>query len=492
MLLLAICIVLQLGNLVFIPNPLNEEETIIANTEELKILSDMIGIPVSEISNCLTHKIMKTNRDTFKVPLKVADAKSTCDALAKECYRATFDWLVGEINESTCADKNYKQADQVSEYNCISVLDICGFECFEINGFEQLLINHTNERLQKTFTETIIDGVMEEYNKEGIPIENIEHDDNGTVIRFLEGKMGLMSMLNEECILPRGNDAEFVHKIYATHKIDLPSSKLFFEKNFQLAKNSKCMFGIQHFAKDVIYDATGFLKKNKDTLPFDVVSCAIMSTNSIIRDGLLLHESSTPKKKSALTGTSLWTSFEKQMTNLFSQIKQTRVWFVRCIIPNNDKEPFSLDLKCSLNQLRSVGLLAAMKMSQACFPNKQCFEYILHRFWFLGSLGKKYAFGKVEGSEADIRGDCEQLLKSLLTSVGDFEPFVIGRTRVYFREGALEQLEAERSKAYDKGASKIQAQIRGIVTRKMYTQMRIQSAMETEVVRHQCDLCIIQ
>ena len=125
------------------------------------------------------------------------------DSTSKDCYRAVFKWLVNKTNDSTCADKNYVDVNRVSRYNCISILDICGFESFEENGFEQLLINHANERLQKTFTETIIDSVIEEYDKDGVVIENIEHENNDTVIRFLEGKMGLMSLLNEECIRPQ-------------------------------------------------------------------------------------------------------------------------------------------------------------------------------------------------------------------------------------------------------------------------------------------------
>lgn len=488
MLLSTICIVLQIGNIVFCPNPLNEEAAVIENKDELKVLAEMLGIETEDLSYCLTHKTMKTYRDTFQVPLKMEDAKSTCDAFAKECYRALFDWLVSKINESTCADSNYSNADRVDKYNCISVLDICGFECFETNGYEQLLINHTNERLQKTFTETIIDSVIEEYESEGLPIEKLEHEDNKEVIRFLEGRVGLMSLLNEECILPRGSDAGFVRKVYATHKSDIPSSKLFFKRNFQLAEHSKCMFGIKHFAKDVTYDATGFLMKNKDTLPYEVVRHAITSTNEIIRDGLSLHESSTPKKKSALTGTSLWSSFERQMTNLFVQIKQTRMHFVRCIIPNNEKKPFSLDLKHALNQLRHVGLLTALKISHSSFPNKQTFTYILQRFWVLGDSGKEYKFG-LEDNVSVLRDDCEKLLKGVFKSKGFSNSFVMGFTKVYFRSGSLETLESERTKTYDKSATQIQARVRGILSRKQYSNLIQEKAV---VVDQTCGVCIIQ
>ncbi len=492
-----VCIVLQLGNLIFDENPANEEESIITNVDEVKVLSQMIGVDADNLSHCLTHKNMTTNRDRFEVPLKVADAKATCDAFAKECYRALFDWLVAMTNESTCADTNYKDADTVTQYRCISILDICGFECFKINGFEQLLINHTNERLQKTFTETIIDGVIEEYQLEGIPLEKIEHHDNDGVINFLEGRMGLISLLNEQCLIPKTTDSAFVSKIYATHDVKKPNSKLFFRKNFQLEKNSKSIFGIKHFAKDVVYDATGFLKKNSDTLPFDVIKCATLSSNDIISNGLKLHESSTPKKKSALRGTSLWSSFERQMTSLFIQIKQTRIWFVRCIIPNSTKQPFALDLKCALSQLRSVGILAALEMSHASFPNKQRFKNILQRFWLLGNFGSKYSHGNVPENaiqEKNLHYDCQQLLEKVFTKDNVMNPpYVLGKTKVYFRAGSLEFLEAERSSAYDKFASKIQARVRGNIDRKLVKALKIKSSKEKEiVVETSCGLCIIQ
>jgi myosin heavy subunit len=52
-----------------------------------------------------------------------------------------FSWLVDRINQTIAATERC--------WGYIGVLDIYGFENFEnSNGFEQLLINYANEKLQ--------------------------------------------------------------------------------------------------------------------------------------------------------------------------------------------------------------------------------------------------------------------------------------------------------------------------------------------------------
>lgn len=41
------------------------------------------------------------------------------------------------------------------DYNCITLLDLFGFECYEENGIEQLFVNTVNEQLQYFYIQKI-------------------------------------------------------------------------------------------------------------------------------------------------------------------------------------------------------------------------------------------------------------------------------------------------------------------------------------------------
>jgi myosin V len=67
--------------------------------------------------------------------------------------------------------------------------------------------------------------------------------------------MGIISVLNEECMRPMGNDDAFTSKLTTLH-VNHPD----FSKPKLNARNN---FTIKHYAGSVTYTSDGFLEKNK-------------------------------------------------------------------------------------------------------------------------------------------------------------------------------------------------------------------------------------
>lgn len=204
----AVCCVLQLGNIVLEQDPSDADKSVITSPEELEKLSDLMGIPSSAITEALTSRSVKARNEVFTVPLKREDAAYSRDALAKGIYANIFDYLVEQVNEATRAPDI-----EDTTFGTISLLDIFGFEHFDVNRFEQLCINYANEKLQLKYTKDNFLVVKEEYDSEGIELIDFTGVDNPEVLALIESKIGLIVVLNEECVRPNATPNTFVKKL---------------------------------------------------------------------------------------------------------------------------------------------------------------------------------------------------------------------------------------------------------------------------------------
>ncbi|CAF3438189.1 unnamed protein product [Rotaria sp. Silwood1] len=192
-------------------------------------------------------------------------------ALSKSIYSRMFNWLVERVNLTL--DVKAKR-----QY-FIGVLDIAGFEIFDYNGFEQLCINYTNERLQQFFNHHMFVLEQEEYKKEGIQWEFIDFGmDLQACIDLIEKPMGILSILEEECIVPKATDKTFVEKLYNNHLGKHPQ----FGKPKPAKGKAEAHFEIHHYAGSVPYTATGWLEKNKDPINTTVATLFAKSKNAML------------------------------------------------------------------------------------------------------------------------------------------------------------------------------------------------------------------
>jgi myosin-5 len=476
----AIIMVLQMGNITFDPKGGDEDKSEVSSKKDFADLCELMCIDPNVMEVCLTERTMKTRNETYKVPLNPKVAREACESFAKEIYGRAFLWLVRAINDATAAEINYKSGS-MTDFGIIGLLDIFGFESFVRNRFEQLCINYCNEKLQAKFTEDIFRSVQKEYEREGIPLDEIKYDDNTDVLDLIEGKTGLLAMLNEECVRPKGEDQAFVTKAIAANK---KSACLFPNKT------NRRGFGIHHYAGKVMYDAEGFVASNQETLPVDLSEAASLSSNEILmkhmhNDACSNFEkkpvaseskSGAPRRaKSNLVSPTVWAKYKGQLASLMAMLQTTNSRYIRCIKPNKPKKPILTQHMTTIEQLRCAGVVAAVTLSRSAFPNHLENSVVKFKFWQMWDKTKFKSKGTMDMEHSvKLKHDCEALLASALEPLQENDPKTgkpitiscCGKTRSYFKFGALEFLEAHRSAGLDVHAIEMQRVARTFLVRK--------------------------
>ena len=189
--------------------PTNRLAEIIASGEGagLEIMSNLFGCPPEILGDAIVTKSISVGGKTIKSRVNCAEAEFARDALAKGIYGRLFDWLVRKLNKSTI------QVDRPKTF--LGILDIYGFENLEPNGFEQLFINYANEKLQDLFNTHIFHLEEAEYRKEKIEFSSKDFPSNKACLALIEKPpMGIMSLMDEECLMGKGSDASLARKIH--------------------------------------------------------------------------------------------------------------------------------------------------------------------------------------------------------------------------------------------------------------------------------------
>uniref|UniRef100_A0AAZ3QH52 Myosin VC n=1 Tax=Oncorhynchus tshawytscha TaxID=74940 RepID=A0AAZ3QH52_ONCTS len=225
-----------------------------SSDQHLAAFCDLLGVSPDGVTRWLCHRRIAMVAETVVKAVPSERAVNSRDALAKQIYAHLFDCVIQKINAALQVPGK--------QHSFIGVLDIYGFETFDINSFEQFCINYANEKLQHQFNLHVFKLEQDEYMKEDIPWTLIDFYDNQPVIDLIEAKMGILDLLNEECLFPQGTDQNWLQKLY-NYLVDNPL--------FEKPRMSNKAFIIQHFADKVEYQCRGFLEKNRDALYEELV-----------------------------------------------------------------------------------------------------------------------------------------------------------------------------------------------------------------------------
>lgn len=411
-------------------------------------LCHLLGISTQQFVTSLLHPKVKAGKEWVQQNRSTEQVRFSLDSLSKSLYERTFGFIVDRINACLQSD--------ATDTQFIGVLDIAGFEIFQVNSFEQLCINYTNERLQQFFNHHMFVLEQEEYARENIEWKYVDfgHDLQPTIDLIEKpNPIGIFSCLDEDCVMPKASDKTFTEKLHQLWDKKSPKYK---------AARLNQGFVLTHYAADVEYSTEGWLDKNKDPLNANVIELLVESSDSHVR-GLFQEEAKEAARETATRGKGKKGMFrtvaqrhKEQLNSLMTQLQATHPHFVRCIIPNHKKQPKSLDSLLVLDQLRCNGVLEGIRIARSGFPNRLPFSDFKSRYQVLVPMPQ----GFVDGQKA-----CQHILSGLKM---DTNLYRVGLTKVFFKSGVLAELEEQRESCVRDVIVRFQAVARGCMTRRKF------------------------
>jgi hypothetical protein len=392
-LLEGIAAILHLGNINFelVESGTTTPGSKITNMEEVEMAAELLGIDSNALATALISRSINDyagrSKKAIIVPLDVEKAEFSRDALAKALYSYLFDFLIQKVNDQINSESDDNQ-------KCvIGVLDIYGFEIFEKNSFEQLIINTCNEKLHQHFINYTLISEREEYKRAGYTWDTNFYFSNQLerskeMFQLIESKdKGIFALLDEECLMPVPSTTSFLNKLdhyHINHKyydsckktrsrrVNKTRSKSFSNGTRQrrsikapmlVANNTHEsevitheVFWLKHYAGEVDYSIDDFVEKNNDTLHSDLVFALQSSKKETFRD--LIPKSKVAKSsRVSRTPDTLGMQFRTSLANLMKNVTSKTPHYIRCIKPNTTKSSTYFDESLCLAQCRYLGLL---------------------------------------------------------------------------------------------------------------------------------------
>ncbi|XP_034461939.1 unconventional myosin-XIX isoform X1 [Hippoglossus hippoglossus] len=450
---------LQLGNVNFSSStdesqPCDIEEQ---SQDFLQRAAELLCVPAVELQRCLRVRTLKAGKQSVLKPCSQAECSMRRDCLAKVIYAHVFEWLVTFINNSICADKS-------TWCNFIGVLDVYGFECFQVNNLEQLCINYANEKLQQHFVAHYLRAQQEEYVSEGLQWSFVKYQDNQSCLDLIEGSpVSVFSLLNEASRLNRTSDAK-------TFMVRL-EKELCDNVNISWDKFSEVPhFTVAHYAGKVDYQIQGMVDKNKDPVPPELIGLLQKSGNSLLHQMFTDKETENPTTK-GLSKVTVVSKFKNSLESLMKILHSTTPHYTRCIKPNPDCKPLTFQKEEVVMQLEACGIVETIHISAAGFPIRIPFSSFIQRYGLIAKYSRFPSESCCIDSDPDNSDMLHQEVEKLLRVVSQHQaldpshcfdsekPYSwvhCGRTKVFLTQYMLDWLEGQRKKILSQCAFSIQ------------------------------------
>ncbi|KAM7091716.1 LOW QUALITY PROTEIN: unconventional myosin-XV [Ciconia maguari] len=447
--------VLHLGNVYFEKYETDYQEvaTVVSATE-IRTVAELLQVSPEGLQKAITFKVTETLREKIFTPLTVESAVDARDAIAKTLYSLLFGWLTDRINKLV-----YPRQEALS----IAILDIYGFEDLSFNSFEQLCINYANEYLQFFFNKIVFQEEQEEYLREQIEWKEIPFSDNQPCIDLISQKpYGILRILDDQSCFPQATDHTFLQKCHYHHG----TNPLYTKPKMPLPE-----FTIKHYAGKVTYQVHKFLDKNYDQVRQDVLDLFISSRTKVVANLFFGHAQVMARQRSLVRRSSTRTRrykaptvaarFQQSLLDLVEKMERCNPFFVRCLKPNNKKEPGLFEADVVSSQLRYSGILETIRIRKEGFPIRIPFLVFIDRYRCLVDM-----WSNVIPNGAN----CVEMLRNLCPVSPSM--YYVGVSKLFLKEQLYQALESKRARAHHLAALTLQRYARTFFIKRRFRSLR--------------------
>ncbi|XP_046371611.2 unconventional myosin-XVIIIa-like isoform X3 [Haliotis rufescens] len=447
------------------------------------------------------------------------------EAFVVGLYSDVFNAVVSLINRSLSSN--------VRTQFSITVVDAPGFQnpltCGRQSGasFEDLCNNYAQERLQLFFHDLSFTQQQDRYAQENIdcdfefvtnsPAALVSLIDKapqqGTVrtstqdLRDAE-KKGLLWILDEEAIFPGATEDSFMERFFSQHG-EQPVRRDSLLRKGSLGHT----FILNHFqgTNPVQYNASGWLKSCRDS-PISRNATVVLQDSKkhnmstlftsvkapvagVVSGSIVGMEGTTSlrrvgsMRRTFMSGTaglkkkSICLQMKFQVDSVMETIRKTKCHFLHCIVPQhsaglcelksslsnatkpNSHDEILLNVPLVRAQIRGFEIIDAVRLFRQGFPDYMQFSEFRQKFEVLVAPNAR------PDKDMDEKKAVLQVMDNLDI---DKLSYRIGLSQVFFRPGALAQLEVTRDEKITGTVTAFQSFCRGFLGRKYLEKLRVQ------------------
>lgn len=525
--------ILLLGNITFVGKTGLELD--VKGQNELKAVAALLGVSSMTLYQGLTTRTYVTTEGISVMPISSANkVHASRDALAQALYIRTIHTIVRKANSllktqptkkkgrklSTGSSKSEDRLSSHPSFNSctsdrstmgaaangpdvkqsasfVNILDMFGFESFKTNRLEQLSINLCSETIQSYYNSHILRSVVtrvqssdgtgstdpshhgdNDENDVRDEMEDNQYFDNRPIIDLISHPVcGIFTFLHETVEDNANPTNFFLHRIEASH-----------HRNSFLTINLNSpspVFTIHHSAGSVVYDASAFTERNKDTIPDDIVwvfsqeNCVFGFASHLffqeIGDGS--HPGPQGKAYKVLPrvgfnrmsshANSLTEDFCLKLDEILKKIALTKAHFVHCIKSNDLQSYLTFKMDTICRQLSAMQLVETVNLMKTTPIHRMKYSVFNTRYQLLlPKHSKDFNVNPLATSEI-ILNNLKDVSRNFNVDDNSFN-WIFRQKHLLFSELVRQELEAFKLHILYKSATLIQTHWRGFQCRKRW------------------------